>query len=46
MKKKKIRHPKLGSEFALISKRNRVFKNKKKELEKTLCKQKVSLTEW
>ena len=41
MKKKKKRHPKLGAEFALVSQKNRVFKDKKKEEDKNKCRTKV-----
>jgi hypothetical protein len=40
MKKKKVKKPKLGIEVALVSQRNRVFTNKKKEENKMLCRKK------
>lgn len=34
----KVKHPKIGIEFALVSKRNRIFKDKKKEDSKIKCR--------
>lgn len=41
MKKKKRIKPKLGIEVALVSKRNRVFIDKKKEQSRRACRKKV-----
>jgi len=40
MVKKKMKRPKLGIEFALISQRNRIFVDKKKKANKEKCRRK------
>jgi hypothetical protein len=40
VKKKGLKKPKLGTEVALISQRNRIFKDRRKEENKLRCRKK------
>jgi hypothetical protein len=44
MKKRKLKKPKLGLEVALVSQRNRVFKDRKKEASRLKCRVKRKVT--